>query len=74
MVPLLHMLETCGLSLHDAEAAGFRELADAARRCQRCMDRNACVRWLKWRGRYGRYPLCLNSAYLRRLKERVSSA
>ena len=74
MVPLLRMLETCGLSLHDAEAAGFRELSDAARRCQRCYDRIPCIRWLKWQGKYGRFPLCPNADYLHWLKQRVRPA
>lgn len=70
MVPLLRMLETRGLSLSDAEAAGFHELAGAAQRCQRCTDTNACIRWLKWRGRYGRTPRCLNAGYFDELRER----
>jgi len=74
MVPLLGMLERRGLSLSDAEAGGFQELARAAQRCLACMDRNACIRWLKWQGRYGRAPLCPNTAYLERLKERRAAA
>jgi hypothetical protein len=70
MVPLLRMLEFRGLSLTDAEAAGFHLLAAAAQRCRRCMDRDACVRWLKWQGRYGRAPLCPNAPYMEELKER----
>ena len=70
MVPLLRMLELCGLSLGDAESAGFEELAQAARRCQRCQEKSSCIRWLKWRGRYGEAPACLNSAYFASLKAR----
>jgi hypothetical protein len=71
MVPFLRMLETQGLSLGDAEAAGFRELGAAVRRCRRCTDTTACIRWLKWQGRAGhRTPLCLNADYLQQLKER----
>lgn len=71
MVLLLRMLETQGLSLSDAESGGFQDLAEAARRCQRCLDTNACIRWLKWRGRYGRSPVCMNVSYFDRLKERA---
>ena len=46
MVPLLRMLEFKNLSLSDAEARGFRTLAEAAKRCARCTDRTACIRWL----------------------------
>ena len=70
MIPLLRMLEYKNLSLRDAEAAGFHELADAAKRCQRCPDTTACVRWLRWRGAYGRAPWCLNAGYFDWLKER----
>jgi hypothetical protein len=70
MVPLLRMLELFGLSLGDAESGGYQELAQAARRCQRCREKNPCIRWLKWRGRYGEAPACLNSGYLASLKAR----
>jgi len=70
MVPLLRMLEFKNLSLSDAEAAGFHELAGAAQRCLRCPDATACNRWLKWRGRYGSAPQCLNASYFDWLKER----
>jgi hypothetical protein len=71
MVPLLRMLEFKNLSLSDAEARGFRSLAEAAKRCARCTDRTACIRWLKWRGRHGRAPECLNASYLEELKARA---
>ena len=71
MVPLLRMLETRGLSLGDAEAAGFPELAEAVQRCRRCADTDACIRWLKWHGRYGRLPLCPNADYFQRLRARA---
>jgi hypothetical protein len=70
MLPLLRMLDFRGLSLSDAEAGGFHDLAAAARRCQRCADMSACIRWLKWHGRYGRRPSCPNSGYFERLRER----
>jgi uncharacterized protein DUF6455 len=70
MVLLLRMLEKQGLSLSDAEAAGFPELGQAARRCLRCTDTTACTRWLKWQGRYGRAPQCMNIGYFEKLKER----
>jgi Family of unknown function (DUF6455) len=70
MVPLLRMLDFRGLSLSDAEAAGFQELARAAQRCRRCANTAACIRWLKWHGRYGCTPLCPNAGYFERLKER----
>lgn len=70
MIPLLRMLELRGLSLSDAESGGFEQLAQAAQRCRRCSDTDACIRWLKWRGRHGRAPLCPNAAYIDELKER----
>lgn len=70
MVHLLRMLEHCALSLSDAEAGGVRDLALAVQRCQRCADADACSRWLKWHGRYGRAPLCLNADYFDRLRQR----
>jgi hypothetical protein len=70
MVPLLRMLEYKNLSLRDAEAAGLHQLARAARRCLRCLDTDACVRWLKWHGTYGSAPACLNTDYFEWLKER----
>jgi Family of unknown function (DUF6455) len=70
MIPLLRMLELCGLSLSDAESGGFEELAQAARRCQRCRKKNPCIRWLQWRGRYGEAPACLNSGYFVSLRAR----
>ena len=70
MIPLLRMLEQRGLSLSDAEAAGFRELGQAARRCQRCTSAIDCVRWLRWQGRSGEAPLCPNGSYLDWLKVR----
>jgi hypothetical protein len=69
MVPLLGMLEFKNLSLSDAEAGGFHRLAEAAKRCLRCTERTACIRWLKWRGRYGPAPECLNALYIEELKE-----
>jgi hypothetical protein len=69
MLPLFRMLDFRGLSLADAEAAGFHDLAAAAQRCQRCADMSACTRWLKWYGRYGLRPSCPNSGYFERLKE-----
>ena len=69
MIPLLRMLDFRGLSLSDAKAGGFQDLAAAAQRCQRCADMTACIRWLKWHGRYGYRPACPNSAYFERLKE-----
>ena len=70
MLPLLRMLEFKNLSLSDAEAAGFRQLGEAAKRCLRCMDRTTCIRWLKWRGRHGPAPACLNALYLEELAQR----
>jgi Family of unknown function (DUF6455) len=70
MLPLLRMLDFRGLSLRDAEAAGFHRLAQAAQRCQACPDSTACIRWLKWRGKHGRAPLCPNAPYMEELKER----
>lgn len=69
MIPFLRMLDFRGLSLTDAEAGGFHRLSEAARRCQRCGDRTACIRWLKWHGRYGRAPLCPNTIYIEELRE-----
>jgi hypothetical protein len=74
MVPLLRMLESRGLSLSDAEAAGFHLLAQAAKRCLGCGERVACIRWLKWRGRCARTPLCPNGAYLEALRSRSQPA
>jgi hypothetical protein len=37
MLPLLGMLDFNELSSSDAEAAGFRQLGEAAKRCVRCM-------------------------------------
>ena len=68
MLPLLRMLEFKQLSLSDAEAGGFRQLREAAKRCLLCAERTACIRWLKWHGRYGRAPTCLNAGYLETLK------
>lgn len=74
MIPLLAMLELRGLSLADAEAEGYPGLALAAARCRACKETDACVRWLKWRGRHGQPPDCANGAYfdalisLRRIK------
>jgi hypothetical protein len=64
------MLELCGLSLRDAESGGFEELAQAGRRCQRCREKDPCIRWLQWRGHYGEAPACLNSGYFASLKAR----
>jgi len=74
MLPLLGMLEFNELSLSEAEAAGFRQLGEAAKRCMRCMDRTACIRWLKCRGRYGPAPACPNAGYLEELKWRSNSS
>ncbi len=68
MVPLLAMLELRGLSLTDAEAGGYPDLARAAARCRACQDTDACIHWLKWRGRYGRPPACANARYMDELK------
>ena len=68
MIPLLAMLEMQGLSLADAEAQGYLGLARAAARCRICQDTDACLRWLKWRGHYGRAPACANAGYLAELK------
>ena len=70
MIPLLRMLEFKNLSLGDAEAAGFEQLSGAAQRCLRCLDKSTCTRWLRWQGRYGRAPLCLNADYFDWLKRR----
>lgn len=70
MLPLLRMLDFRGLSLSDAGGADFRALADAARRCVCCADRTACIRWLKWRGRYAPAPPCPNALYIEELRER----
>ena len=70
MVPLLGMLESQGLSLRDAEAGGREELALAVRRCQRCVEKVACIQWLEWRGRDGRAPKCTNASYFAGLKAR----
>ena len=70
MLPFLRMLEFRGLSLSDAESGGFHRLAEASRRCRHCADATACVRWLKWRGRYGEAPSCPNTLYFEELKER----
>lgn len=70
MVPLLRMLDFHGFSLSDAEAGGFEELADAAARCRRCLETNACIRWLKWHGRNGQAPCCLNAGYFHWLRKR----
>jgi hypothetical protein len=70
MLPLLRMLEFNKLSLSDAEARGFRRLGEAAKRCGQCLERTACIRWLKWHGRYGPTPVCLNAAYLAELQQR----
>ena len=69
MLPLLQMLEVNNLSLRDAEAAGFQPLARAAQRCLRCVDSDACIRWLK-RGADVRAPLCLNADYVDWLTQR----
>ena len=69
MVPLLRMLELKNLSLSDAEAGGFHRLAEAAKRCLRCAERTACIRWLKWRGRYGHAPQCPNTLYMEELRQ-----
>ena len=68
MIPLLGMLELRGLSLADAEAAGYPGLASAAARCRICPDSDACIRWLKWRGHHGPAPACANTRYLDELK------
>ena len=68
MLPLLRMLELKNLSLSDAEASGFRKLEQAAKRCARCTDAMACIRWLKWHGRCGPAPLCVNAAYFEELR------
>ncbi len=68
MIPLLAMLEVRGLSLADAEAEGYVGLARAAGRCRICQDADACLRWLKWRGHYGRAPACANTRYIDELK------
>ena len=70
MLPLLRMLRVQGLSLADAEAGGFGALSEAVQRCRRCGDAAACIRWLKWHGRYGRPPLCPNTGYFDSLNER----
>jgi hypothetical protein len=64
------MLEHWGLSLSDAEAGGFSELGQAARRCQRCVSSTDCIRWLKWHGRSGDPPACANIGYFTTLKVR----
>ena len=71
MIPLLRMLDFRGLSLSDAEAGGFQSLAAAAQRCQRCADMTACIRWLKWHGRFGRHPYCANVRYFEYLRSRA---
>lgn len=71
MLPLLRMLELKNLSMSDAEAGGFDKLAEAAKRCARCTDAMACIRWLKWHGRYGPAPLCVNVAYFDALRARA---
>lgn len=68
MVPLLGMLEILGLSLSDAEAGGYPDLARAAARCRACKETDPCTRWLKWRGRCGEPPACANARYLAELK------
>ena len=70
MLPLFRMLDFRGLSLADAEAGGFQDLAAAAQRCQRCGDTATCIRWMKWHGRYGLRPCCSNLGYFDRLRER----
>ena len=73
MVPFLRMLERQGLSLDDAARCGFGELGEAVRRCNRCAERLACIRWLE-RYRHGRAPECPNAFYLAQLKARTRSA
>jgi hypothetical protein len=68
VIPLLAMLEVRGLSLADAEAEGYLGLARAVERCRICQDTDACLRWLKWRGHYGRAPTCANTRYVDELK------
>jgi hypothetical protein len=74
MLPLLRMLEFKNLSLGNAEAGGFRQLGEAARRCVQCIDRTACIRWLKWHGRHGPAPACANAPYLEELRRQQSHA
>ncbi|HEY3073740.1 MAG TPA: DUF6455 family protein [Burkholderiales bacterium] len=74
MIAFFRMLEQYGLSLRDAEAGGYRDLAQAAQHCLHCPDSVACTRWLKWRGRYGRTPLCSNADYFSRLQGRFKVA
>ena len=71
MIPLLRMLDLRGLSLSDAESGGYEELAQAAQRCNRCRDTDACIRWIKWRGRGGRHPFCANVRYFEYLGSRA---
>lgn len=70
MLPLFRMLDFRGLSLAEAEAGGFQDLAAAAKRCQRCAEMATCIRWMKWHGQYGLRPCCPNSGYFDRLRER----
>ena len=73
MLPLLRILELMNLSLADAEAAGFNRLAEASKRCRRCTDTTACIHWLKWSGRNGRAPECLNASYFEEVRKRSRS-
>ena len=67
---LFLVLERRGISRKRLEAAvGPQAVADAARRCKQCRDKEACRAWLECWGTAVRAPECVNAALLERVRD-----
>lgn len=67
---LFRVIERRGMSRKRLEAAvGPHAVAEAARRCKQCRDKEACRAWLECWGTATRAPECVNAALLDRVRD-----